>query len=102
MVSPSRDGVGQALEHDDADAAGERPCPRASASNARQCPSGDRIPSSWYTYPAVAGTRIRHAAGERQVGLAEQQALARPGGRATGDVEQAVFTLIAGPSSPSL
>ena len=38
--------VGQALEHDDA-GAGAGTVPRASASNGRQCPSGERIMPSW-------------------------------------------------------
>jgi hypothetical protein len=75
--------------------------PRASASNARQWPSGDGIPSSWYTYPTVAGIRIRQPpATARSDSPARRLWMARC--TATADVEHAVFTLSAGPLSPSL
>ena len=31
--------------------------PRASASKARQCPSGEKIPPGWYRYPTLCGMK---------------------------------------------
>ena len=74
-VSPSRQRVLQALEHDDA-----RPRRRDRAAGlgveGRQWPSGETIPPPGRDSRAAGGDLDRDAAGQREVALAVEQALA--------------------------